>query len=83
MAERAIQEGQTLSWGERFRRLGCRIAGPLAIAGSILFGASGGTAGADIVKAAVKIATAADENRKRGEAARKIACLGTGGQGGA
>lgn len=71
-----------LTVADRFRRLACSIVRPLALAGSILFAISGGGSGGDVVKAAVKIATAADENRKKGEAAKKIACLGQGGQGG-
>ena len=70
-----------LTAADRFRRFACTIVRPLALAGAIIFGASGGTAGTDIVKAAVKIATAADETRKKGQAATKIACMGQGGQG--
>lgn len=70
-----------LTAADRFRRFACTIVRPLALAGAIIFAASGGTAGTDIVKAAAKIATAADETRKKGQAATKIACMGQGGQG--
>jgi hypothetical protein len=70
-----------LTAAERFRRFACKIVLPLAIAGSAVFAITGGEAGGSMIKAAVKIATAADETRKKGQAATKIACMGTGGQG--
>ena len=83
MAEETVQTEQSITWAERYRRLACRYSGVVALAASLLFIGTGGEVGGDAVKAVVKIAQTAEENRKRGDAATKIACAGSGSSGAA
>lgn len=81
MVEDTVQTEQSITWAKRYRDLACRYAGAVALAGSLLYVGTGGAVGGDAVKGVVKIAQTAEENRKRGEAATKIACAGSGASG--
>lgn len=73
------QNARTVGWAERFRRASCRALGPLVVAAGIVFALGGATGdSAQLAKALAKTAQAAEENRRRGEQARKIACAGSG-----
>jgi hypothetical protein len=65
---------RSLTMGERFRRIACKITGPVVIAASLIFAATGGDVGADVLKGMAKAAQMAEERRREGEKARQIAC---------
>jgi hypothetical protein len=80
MAEYAKTNEPVPSWAERMRDVACRVTRPAIAVASILFAVTSGnpdTAG--LAKSIAKAGQTAEENRKRGEEARKIACLGKGG----
>ncbi|MFN8518706.1 MAG: hypothetical protein U0667_04780 [Chloroflexota bacterium] len=82
MAEYAKTNEPVPSWAERMRAVACRAVGPAIVAASLLFAVTGGdpNVGSLLGKVA-KAGQMAEENRKKGEQARKIACLGSGGSG--
>ena len=62
---------------DRFRRMMCRVGGVVVVAVGVLalgYPAGTGTATGDLVKQFGKAAELADENRRRGEFARMLAC---------
>jgi hypothetical protein len=65
---------RSLTMGERFRRIACKITGPVVIAASLVFVATGGQIGGDVLKNVAKTAQLTEERRRQGEEARKIAC---------
>jgi hypothetical protein len=82
MAEYAKTNEPVPSWSERMREVACRAAAPAIVVASLLFAATGGAAGGDVLSKIAKAGQMAEENRKKGEEARKVACLGTGGSAG-
>lgn len=74
--EYQINTSRSISTWERFRRFSCAVMRPVVVAGALVYGATGGAAGGDLLKVVAKTAQAAAENRKKTEAAAKIACSG-------
>jgi hypothetical protein len=78
-AEHASGNARTVGYAERFRRLSCRMVGPVMLAATLFYFGSGFSAdAAELVDSVATMTEAAEENRRRGEAAREAACTGAG-----
>jgi hypothetical protein len=77
--EYAGQNARTVSYAERYRRLSCRLVGPVMLAATLFYFGSGFSAdAAELVDSVATMTEAAEENRRRGEAAREAVCTGAG-----
>jgi hypothetical protein len=78
-AEHATHNARTVGYAERFRRLSCRMVGPVMLAATLWYFGSGYSAdAATLLEEVATMTEAAEENRRRGEAAREAACAGAG-----
>jgi hypothetical protein len=78
-AEHATSNARTVGYAERFRRLSCRMVGPVMLAATLFYVGSGFSAeSAELIDSVATMTEAAEENRRRGEAAREAACAGAG-----
>jgi hypothetical protein len=72
-AEETGATTRAVTWMDRFRRLGCRVAGVAVVVGTLTM-VNGSKEGFDLVKNVAKAAEQAADNRRRTEQARKAAC---------
>ncbi|MET0773368.1 MAG: hypothetical protein ABWZ82_09805 [Candidatus Limnocylindrales bacterium] len=79
MGDHATHTARTVGWSERFRRVSCRMVGPVMLAATLWYVGSGfSTDSATLLEEVATMTEAAEENRRRGEAAREVACAGAG-----
>jgi hypothetical protein len=78
-ADHATGNARTVGYAERFRRVSCRMVGPVMLAATLFYFGSGfGADAAELIDSIATMTEAAEENRRRGEAAREAACTGAG-----